>query len=395
MRRLILALPLLLIASPALAQVRVVPDQPDNAATATRGVDVFVMNEGGETVTADLPTRLSVTGKDGSAITLYRVGDARVSVSPGGFVKWRYRNVDPAAIAAARDLPPVEGDGAAPVLADAAPPPQPAPSADDGADDAMPPPAAVASVPPPPPVPAPPPGEVAVATSSGNHAGFLDRFEPYEPIYGVFGTSGAGAKLQFSFAFRPFNGAGVLDRLRFAYTQTMLWAVDQPSGPFRATDYSPEIFYEMPLGESVTAAVGWRHTSNGGGVSNSVDMNRIYARAAFHLPLGDGWQAEIAPQAWVYVGNQGIAPDLDRYWGYTALGLSVGRADGLKLAGTLRGNPGTGKGAGELFISYPLARLGGGLGFYLFGQGFTGYGESLSDFDRRVTYGRLGIALTR
>ena len=33
--------------------------------------------------------------------------------------------------------------------------------------------------------------------------------------------------------------------------------------------------------------------------------------------------------------------------------------------------------------------------FVLFGQAFTGYGETLDDIDRRDTHARLGIALTR
>ena len=55
----------------------------------------------------------------------------------------------------------------------------------------------------------------------------------------------------------------------------------------------------------------------------------------------------------------------------------------------------SGRGAAELFASYPLARVDGDLGFYLFAQGFTGYGEALDDHRRRDTHARIGIALTR
>jgi outer membrane phospholipase A len=47
-----------------------------------------------------------------------------------------------------------------------------------------------------------------------------------------------------------------------------------------------------------------------------------------------------------------------------------------------------------LFVSYPLAKL-GGLGIYVFGQGFTGYGEALDDYRVNDTHARIGIALTR
>ena len=89
------------------------------------------------------------------------------------------------------------------------------------------------------------------------------------------------------------------------------------------------------------------------------------------------------------------APGLRGYFGHTALSAAVGRRDGLKVAVAGRGNFETGKGAAELFVSYPLARLGGGLGFYLFGQAFTGYGEALDDYRRAARHARIGIALTR
>ena len=84
MRTIFIALSLLLTATPAMAQVRIVPDQPESAASAANGVDVFVMNEGAQTVTTDLPTRLKVTGQDGIAMTLYRVGDAQATVEQHG-----------------------------------------------------------------------------------------------------------------------------------------------------------------------------------------------------------------------------------------------------------------------------------------------------------------------
>ena len=45
---------------------------------------------------------------------------------------------------------------------------------------------------------------------------------------------------------------------------------------------------------------------------------------------------------------------------------------------------------------YPLRRLlGGGPDFYLFAQSFTGYGENLLDYNKRVSRLRLGVALVR
>lgn len=238
-------------------------------------------------------------------------------------------------------------------------------------------------------------GETEALASMGTSAGFLSRFAPHEPVYGAFGMDDAGGKLQVSFAFQPFDGAGALDALRFAYTQTMFWRLDLPSGPFTHTTYSPEIFAEAPIGENAAFGFGWRHDSNGREPVASIDSNRIFARVTRRFDLGDGWRAEVTPQAWVYVGRQGIAPDLDRYWGNAALGLTLAKPDSLKLALTLRGSFETGRGAAELFASHPLAPLGGGFGIYLFAQGFSGFGEALTEYNRRSSHARIGIALTR
>lgn len=355
--RSLMLLPLLAAPLPALAQIAPVPQQPASAAAAQGGVIVYFPNDGDAPVDPVAPDTLRVTAADGTQLTLERDGPALLPVAPGGFGKARYR---PAPVALAE---------AAPVSA-----------ADPAAEAAE----AIAAS-----------RERVVLGSAGTASTIRDRFQPYRPVYGVFGVDDAGAKLQLSFAFQPFETNGALNGLRFAWTQTMFWRVDLPSGPFTSTNYSPEVFYELPLSQDAVAAVGYAHDSNGRGDVGSIDVNRIYARMTRRFGLGDRWFAEVSPQLWFYVGKQGVADDIERYLGYGQIGAAIGRVDGFKLQGVARGNPGTGKGAAELFASYPLARLGFGLGIHAFGQLYTGYGEALDDFDRRDTHARLGIALTR
>jgi len=341
-------------AVPATAQVRPVPVQPASEAAALRGVEVFLVNEGAAPVTADGPRQIEVTATDGTKLILERVPGPTPTVQPGGFAKTRY----------------------VPVGIAGAPPPPLTPRRPDYAG------------------PEPSESETVADSATGTSAGFLSRFSAHEPIYGVFGSGDAGGKLQVSFAFQPFGGEGAASHLRFAWTQTMFWAIQEPSGPFRSTNYSPEIYVTAPIGEGLRLDLGYRHDSNGRGVADSVDANRIYARVAKSFQLGNGWRADIAPEAWFYVGEKGAAPDLPDYWGYTALTASIGQQDGIKVAITGRGSFTTGKGSAELFASYPLTRL-GGLGIYLFGQAWTGYGEALDNLRVSDTHARLGIALTR
>ena len=352
MRPLLLALSLI-AATPAAAQLRAVPAPPASEAEALRGVEVFLINEGEGPSDDPGPREIEVTATDGTRLILERTPAPARSVAPGGFAKARYVPVG----IAGRAVPPADAHAAAAI----------------------------------------PASETVVQSTTGASSAFVDRFTPHEPIYGAFGSGDAGAKLQVSFAFRPFaeDAPLRLGNLRFAYTQAMFWAIDEPSGPFGSTNYTPEVYADIPLGETGKVAIGWRHDSNGRGATDSVDLNRIFARAEKSFALGGDWRLDLAPMAWLYVGSAGAAHDLPDYFGYTSLTAALQQQDGLKIALTGRGNFETRRGAAELFVSYPLTRIGGGLGFYLFGQAFTGNGEVLDRYRRRDSHARIGIALTR
>lgn len=350
-----LILATLALSPPAAAQLRPLVEPPASAAGALSGVDVFLINEGSDAAPVEAPQTIQTIARDGTALTLELIRSTAdtAPVAPGGFARLRYR------------LAPLSRPAAPPTaLARAAP---------------------VAG-----------PGEDVSTTGRGTAGAFLSRFTPFEPTYGVLGTGDAGAKVQLSFAMKPFASAGPASYIKVAYTQTIFWAVDQPSGPIVATTYSPEAFIDVPLGAGTQLSLGYRHDSNGGGPANSVDINRLYARLNKTVALGSDWRLDIAPQGWFYVGSQGLAGDIERFYGNGALSLSVEQRDGVKLALYARGNPVTRLGSAELFASYPVKRLGvGDFGLYVFGQAFHGYGEALSNYNRADTHARIGIAFTR
>jgi phospholipase A1/A2 len=399
----LLLLPALLAATPAAAQLRVAPEPPVSASAARNGVSVFLVNEGNAPVAGAAPDRLEVVAQDGSRVAIVPAERPPASVPAGGFVRMRYLSagvisVGPRPVPTPAPLPTTETSAPLPMPEPIAPPPMVTtdlpPSSVDPAPLSPPlsPPRAAAVMQSP---GAPLPAEATAASGNGASAGFLDRFMPYEPIYGAIGVGDSGTKLQVSFALRPFGGAGALSHFRFAYTQTMFWATDLPSGPFRATTYSPEAFFDVPVADTARIAFGYRHDSNGEGDPTSIDANRIFVRAVKAWDLGGDWQAELVPQAWLYVGRRGgMSRDVPEYWGYTSLKASIYQPDGLKVSLIGRGNPGTGRGAAELFASYPLQRV-GDLGVYLFGQAFTGFGEALDDYRVRDSHARIGISLTR
>lgn len=360
---------LLLAASPAFGTTpRPIVDPPADKAEAARGVSVFIVNEDGTAAAIDPPATLDSIARDGTPITLTLDTNAdatgkraTTSIPAQGFAKLTYRLLTP-------DMPTAvaQAPSTTTTVASAAPAERTGPS------------------------------ERTIVSARGSSSGFLDRLYAYEPVYGVWGPGSTGAKLQVSFAARPIGGTGALSHLRVAYTQQIFWRVNDVSGPIRSSTYSPEIFFETPVSSTTLLAAGYRHDSNGGDVTNSVDSNRFYIKVNKTIDLGKDWQVNLTPQVWYNAFDHGIATDIDDYWGYAAITASIERRNGVKLSVFARGNPATGRGGSEVLLSYPIRRFGiGDTGLYLFGQLYTGYGEELIDYNKDNTRARIGISFTR
>jgi len=252
-----------------------------------------------------------------------------------------------------------------------------------------------------------PVADQAAAPPSDKTAGnaFLDNLAAYEPIYAVYGPgTNSDARIQISFKYKLFGSRDPgkeMQGLHFAYTQRMFWDLGAHSSPFRNIDFQPELIYITPsttLGSGITLAgqAGIRHESNGRDGPESRSINSLYVAPMAALPLGGGYRLSVAPRLSLYVGDKSDNPDIVRYRGNTGLFVEIGKDDGLRLSTTARFNPGSGKGALNADLSYPLPRLwSGGPDFYLFAQSFIGYGENLLDYDRHATRLRIGVALVR
>jgi phospholipase A1 len=179
------------------------------------------------------------------------------------------------------------------------------------------------------------------------------------------------------------------------YTQSSRWQVYNGaiSRPFRETNYEPELMLVWPLQQQV---LGWRfqaatvslnHQSNGRSLPLSRSWNRIIGTLAFER---DEWVVEFRP--WMRLREKANADDnpdiedhigraellLGRYWGEQALNL--------QLRHSLRGGARS-RGSMQLEWVFPLS---GVLHGHL--QWFTGYGESMVDYNIRQN--RIGLGVT-
>lgn len=223
--------------------------------------------------------------------------------------------------------------------------------------------------------------------------------QPFSPLFSAAGTSdqdldSTEAKFQLSFKARLWTTDDRRWGLWMAYTQQNQWQVynDEISRPFRETNYMPEVFGSYRL-DWHAAGLDWKvltfglnHQSNGRADPLSRSWNRIFAevgveRSNLALMLR-GW-TRLKESA-----DKDDNPDITDYYGYAELNaLYRWRGNSFTLMG--RGNVSTGKGAVQLgWFSRPIL---GPLRGYV--QVFSGYGESMIDYNWNQTTVGAGIAL--
>lgn len=202
-----------------------------------------------------------------------------------------------------------------------------------------------------------------------------------------------------------FNLLGLNEAVIFAYTQKVWWQIYSPSSPFRETNYEPEIFITFPTPENIDkisglkgVRLGFVHESNGRSKLQSRSWNRIY--------LGSMWQSgnlftyfrmwhriqeddKVSPTDL----NGDDNPDITDYMGYGDISISYlykKQQFSLLLRNNLHFNDN--KGALIVDWSLPLPYAKDSFWYVKF---FSGYGESLIDYNRHVDKVALGFSFSR
>jgi phospholipase A1 len=194
-----------------------------------------------------------------------------------------------------------------------------------------------------------------------------------------------------------------------AYTQTSYWQIFIESSPFRETNYKPELFATIPFYHKMDSiglkaiSFGFKHVSNGQADANgtrvrpdgpiegsrSRSWNRLYARAYFQ------WENFFAKMTLWYRIKEDFTtddnPDILDYYGHGSFELGYVHKKLLTQL-TLRPSFSSGHVTGELEMSYPVP-MSDNVFFFL--QGFSGYGQSLIDYDQRVRQIGFGLSISR
>jgi phospholipase A1 len=205
------------------------------------------------------------------------------------------------------------------------------------------------------------------------------------------------AKLQFSLKTKIVEDVfGDNGDLWFGYTQSSRWQVynGSTSRPFRESNYEPEFMFVWRTDYDL---LGWRgrlvnlslnHQSNGRSLPLSRSWNRLMLSTS--LEYGN-WTATLRP--WWRLpesASKDDNPDISNYMGRADLQL-VRTVGDHQLSLLLRHSLRTGennRGAAQLDYAFPIA---GDLRGHL--QWFSGYGESMIDYNHRSNYFGVGVSL--
>jgi phospholipase A1/A2 len=201
------------------------------------------------------------------------------------------------------------------------------------------------------------------------------------------------------------------DSLWFGYSQQSYWQLFNSglSRPFRATDHEPELIYvfghNRPLPGGWTyrmSGAGLVHQSNGQSLPLSRSWNRAYIMAAADNITASGNRFTLQAKAWQRLperADKDDNPDISNFIGRAELAgtwsFDTGSQKdatthtlGLTLRHSLRSQ---GRGSIKLDYLRSLGDANSSLRFHT--QLFSGYGDSLIDYNRRRTVLSVGLSL--
>ena len=239
------------------------------------------------------------------------------------------------------------------------------------------------------------------AYSMTNVAGGLSTHRPMFILPYTYSSEYSGRKAEVVFqisAKQKLFGTNFY----FGYTQESFWQLynRKESSPFRETVYNPELFYRWIANvdwlQDWGADGGLEHQSNGKSLPDSRSLNRLYVapflvrgKTLYYLKLWYRLPEKDKTSPTDAEGDDN--PDILRYYGYGELQVQRQMFTNHLAHLTLRGNPGTGKGAVGFNYSIPSSD---GSVFYCLNF-FSGYGESLIDYNRSITRIGIGVMMAR
>lgn len=242
------------------------------------------------------------------------------------------------------------------------------------------------------------------------------NLEPYKPGYFVnswfLNQEGSDSGYQNQETIIRFSlKRRLTTRLYFAYSHKAFWQIYDlaNSRPFREHNYNPELFLDFgSFRELDSLRLGlFEHESNGEQMrydtnGNPVNRSRTWDRCYLYLEKRFNHRVSLSAKAWVvtsprrpeYRAFYDDNPDMQQYLGSGEIRLEF---DGFGTHTTLMLRRGwkAGTETAQLDLRIPLSNISAHFDWKhdLYLQAFNGYGDSLNDYNRKVTRAAIGISL--
>ncbi len=243
---------------------------------------------------------------------------------------------------------------------------------------------------------------------------------PLQEKYSQYGKT----EVEFQISFKKqlsYNFFGWNEFIFAAYTQTVWWQIYERSSPFRETNYKPELYLSVPSSPYLdeyyglkAVRYGFLHDSNGQDGYRSRSWNRLYVKWLWQwknlfLASRVWYRIPEKEKTYSYYHGNGYEPDgtetdphqrgddnphIENYLGYGDLTFHYLYSTS-QFSSVLRYNFGVGgtqRGSVEFNWSYPFFHS---KNMFWYTKIFSGYGESLIDYDRSVTKTSFGFSFSR
>jgi phospholipase A1 len=243
---------------------------------------------------------------------------------------------------------------------------------------------------------------LASASSSVRAEPTPSPFTMYRSNYFLTGyrvPAGAAAhpdvKFQISVRYELLSDAPARYRLLLAYTQKSFWNIYDASGPFRESNYNPEVFLQAhPRAQPLPYfRFGLAHESNGLGGASSRSWDRAFVETRF-----DAGAFSLLPMLW-WPFRLAENPEILRSFGFGKLAARFRLDDNVRVEAA--GHLGSRLDRGSIVVALDVASWLRLFGMneqkwftpHIYVQLWHGYGESLIDYDVSSTAARLGLVL--
>jgi phospholipase A1/A2 len=176
--------------------------------------------------------------------------------------------------------------------------------------------------------------------------------------------------------------------LNASYTQLSFWQVYAKSQYFRETDYMPSLFISNNFLPNWQYNLGVTHQSNGRGGVNERSWNRLFADLIFSK---NNWMVDINPWYMIFKSQSSDLhnPDIHRYMGDGQIHLAYKMGEStISLMSRNNFESRFKRGTLELTWSHPISKR-----FSVYAEGFSGFGESLIEYNHYTNAVGIGIAL--